>query len=304
MLTILPDRRSIIGPSSARVSLIGPSMLMSTTRSQNPASLSTKGCPLPKPAPFTSTCTSPRPSTNFAKAAMDSSDATSICMKLAARPPLRSRSASCSPLSAERSAMMTCAPARARISAVARPIPDAAPVTTAVFPSSLMFEPSLVEKCLDPVAGIGGVEQFVGLQQFDQHAGANWSIGRAEAVLAGGQRRRRQRSDPVGNTVGESGQLVVGSRPLHQPEISGLRTADHFGHQNKPAGNARTGEARQSLRAARPRQQTKAGLRQTEPSAFGRNTQITGKRQFKSATMRRTADLGDNDLRQGFDTIK
>src|ERR1035437_2451517 len=304
MLTILPDRRSIIGPSSARVSLIGPSMLMSTTRSQNPASLSTKGCPLPKPAPFTSTCTSPRPSTNFAKAAMDSSDATSICMKLAARPPLRSRSASCSPLSAERSAMMTCAPARARISAVARPIPDAAPVTTAVLPSSLMFEPSFVEKCLDPVASIGGVEQFVGLQQFDQHAGANLGIHRAEAVLAGGERRRRQGRDPVGNAIGESGQLIVGHRPLHQPEISGLSAGDDFGHQNKAAGNARTCQARQPLRAARTRQQTKAGLRQTERSAFGRNTQITGKRQFKPAALRGAADLGNDDLRQGFDAIK
>src|ERR1035438_9502843 len=169
---------------------------------------------------------------------MDSSDATSICMKLAARLLFRSRSASCSPLSAERSAMMTCAPARARISAVARPIPDAAPVTTAVFPSSFMFEPSFVEKCLDPVAGIGGVEQFVGLQQFDQHAGADWSIGRAEAVFAGGEGRRRQNRDPVGNAVGEIGQLIVGYRPLHQPEISGLSAGDDFGHQNKPAGNA------------------------------------------------------------------
>ncbi len=88
--------------------------------------------------------------------------------------------------------MITFAPARARVSAVARPMPDAAPVTTAVFPSSLMSCSSPVEKRLDPFPGVGGVEQFVGLQELDEHAGVEMGVGGAEAALAGGERGRRQ----------------------------------------------------------------------------------------------------------------
>ena len=65
-------------------------------------------------------------------------DVTSVGMAVAALPKSR---AACSSLSVDRAATTTRAPASARARAVARPIPDEAPVTTATFPET---DPSII----------------------------------------------------------------------------------------------------------------------------------------------------------------
>src|SRR5712672_3517552 len=60
----------------------------------------------------------------------------------------------CWPAPLLRSAMSTVAPSRARSRAVAAPIPDAPPVTTATLPANLMTAPHLL-MCL-PAGGVAG----------------------------------------------------------------------------------------------------------------------------------------------------
>ena len=69
-------------------------------------------------------------------ASTDGSDATSVQIAWAARPCSRSPHAAPSTASASMSSSATRAPSRARRSAVARPIPEPAPVTIARFPAT------------------------------------------------------------------------------------------------------------------------------------------------------------------------
>src|SRR4051794_19573929 len=126
MFTIDPERCAIIVGTTARHMRKIPRALTRITRSQSSRVVSVTS---PTPAiPALLKSTSMRPCcsrTDAASAAVCSSSATSTSWVTPSAPPLMS-------------AATTVAPSRAKRSAVARPIPEAAPVTMQTFFSSLM----------------------------------------------------------------------------------------------------------------------------------------------------------------------
>src|SRR5829696_2580504 len=129
--TIEPPPRRRIGSSTAWMPNMTPRRLTSSTSPQRSEDVSGKFGGRWPPALLTSTSTSPAVSTTRRQS---SSHATSAMHGVTA--PSRSETTSSSPsCSSSRSVARTCAPSAANASVVARPMPQAAPVTMAVFPA-------------------------------------------------------------------------------------------------------------------------------------------------------------------------
>src|SRR6266705_292471 len=123
MLTIRPRPRSIMPSSTACVALSAPLKLTAIRRSQSAGSLSTKSASRSQPALLTSTSTGPRASPTARTAPASADRSLTSAAAPSARPPAMTISfATARALPPSRSAMPTAIPARARRSAMARPI--------------------------------------------------------------------------------------------------------------------------------------------------------------------------------------
>src|SRR5512145_2712232 len=133
------------------------------------------------------------------------------------------------------SARNTRAPACASSNAVALPMPEAAPVTTAVLPFRFMFTPQLtrsrwrgaVEQSLYPLAGpCLAVEAARSFELFGA-AIATGIAGRCDAALAGRQRARGQLRELARLAGRVRRDLAAGDRPLHEAQrLSGPAVDD------------------------------------------------------------------------------
>src|SRR5712691_8093413 len=135
-LTTTPPLRAIMPSRTARVQLIMPQRLIWISFSHSARSFSTKSRSSVQPTLLTSTSILPaRPSTSRTMAWTDSHLVTSVGTTTAeAAPPFRASTAVFSPCPASISATVTCAPSRAKASAMARPMFDPLPVTMTLLP--------------------------------------------------------------------------------------------------------------------------------------------------------------------------
>jgi hypothetical protein len=124
MLTIAPPPRSIIAGSTARMVRIIERTLRSTAKSKSASGISRIEPAWTKPAPLNSTSTGPTAATVATMSALSSTSSRRVSMPV--MPPI---SASVVSLM---SVAMTRAPAAANASAVARPMPWPAAVTSTV----------------------------------------------------------------------------------------------------------------------------------------------------------------------------
>src|ERR1019366_1563520 len=135
------------------------------------------------------------------------------------------------------SAQMTRAPWRANANTVARPIPDAPPVTNAVFPSSFIGElPFACRKSSEltckerrdafPRLGIGG--KPTSLFPFNRIPALAGLAGGRDAFLAAEERRRWQRRDPLHDLARARRDFCVGDRPLPDTEPHRFRAVENF----------------------------------------------------------------------------
>ena len=127
---------AIIRRPAARQQRNWPFKFTPSTRSQSLSGISTMGELSAKPATLTRMSTAPQAA---ASSNIESTCAAIVTSTAAARalpPDSAIRRAADSAPSKLRSAMVTAAPAAARVKAISRPMPDAAPVTIAHLPSS------------------------------------------------------------------------------------------------------------------------------------------------------------------------
>ena len=127
MLTIRPRRRSIMPSSTARVTRIGPFKLIARTLSQVSSALFTNGSALSQPALLTRMSVGPRRRSASAIAAA-TAPASVTSMR---RPMPPTASPASRAVRSSTSSAATFAPSAARRSAIARPMPRPAPVTSA-----------------------------------------------------------------------------------------------------------------------------------------------------------------------------
>ena len=133
ILTILPCCAAIIGGNTARLRRTAPSRLIAMSRSHMSGGFSIKGSMRSQPAPLTRpSMSSTRVCTAAAKSVMLSGCVKSSGRNSTARPSLAACAAVVRPPASSISPIKTRAPSRASSSAVARPIPDAPPVTMTV----------------------------------------------------------------------------------------------------------------------------------------------------------------------------
>src|SRR5262245_10065030 len=163
MLTTAPALRAIMPSSTARVQLIMPHRLSWTSFSHSARSFSTKRRSSVQPTLLTSTSTCPvRPSTSRTMARTESHLVTSVgTTATEAAPDLRASAAVFSPCPASISAMVTCAPSRAKASEMARPMFDPPPVTMTLLPlrfSSMRQVLAVVEVWVSPRGRLPAVE--------------------------------------------------------------------------------------------------------------------------------------------------
>jgi hypothetical protein len=133
MFTIDPRPRAAIAGIACLQHRNVPRAFTAKTRSQTSSGVSGAVVVDPTPATLTSTSTGPTRSAASMKLDTEPSSATSKRAQVI-EAPAADRSASSS-----RSPPTTRAPSAAKRAAIAAPMPDAAPVTTAIFPSSLML---------------------------------------------------------------------------------------------------------------------------------------------------------------------
>src|SRR5499426_1178399 len=136
MLTMAPLLRAIMPSSTARVQLIMPHRLSWISFSHSARSFSTKSRSRVQPTLLTSTSTRPvRASTSRTVPCTESHFVTSVgATATEAAPAFRASAAVFSPWPASISAMVTCAPSRAKASEMARPMFDPPPVTMTLLP--------------------------------------------------------------------------------------------------------------------------------------------------------------------------
>src|SRR5215470_7361257 len=163
MLTTAPALRAIMPSSTARVQLIMPHRLSWTSFSHSARSFSTKRRSSVQPTLLTSTSTCPvRPSTSRTMARTESHFVTSVgTTATEAAPNLRASPAVFSPCPASISAIVTCAPSRAKASEMARPMFDPPPVTMTLLPlrfSSIRQVLAVVEVWVSPRGRLPAVE--------------------------------------------------------------------------------------------------------------------------------------------------
>src|SRR5215831_7847556 len=164
MLTMAPLLRAIMPSSTARVQLIMPQRLSCTSFSHSARSFSTKSRSRVQPTLLTSTSTRPvRASTSRTVPCTESHFVTSVGATTAeAAPALRASAAVFSPWSVSISAMVTCAPSRAKASEMARPMFDPPPVTMTLLPLRFSsMRSALCAGCeggMSPCRGLAAVE--------------------------------------------------------------------------------------------------------------------------------------------------
>src|SRR5215472_236593 len=135
-----PRPRAIIPGSTARAHSTGPRTFTSITCHHSPGSLSTKGPILPScPALLTSTSTGPSAASILSIARRTPDVSVTSTANACASPDFLISAAVSSISDWVRARAATLAPACARASATARPIPRPAPVTTATRPSRSVF---------------------------------------------------------------------------------------------------------------------------------------------------------------------
>ena len=148
---MVPARRASIDGRKALVTLNTPRTFTAIRRSRSAPSVCISVPTWPTPALFTSTSRrSCRCRTASAQRAHCASSETSRASIVAVRPVLAIRSRVASAVRSSRSVTTTWAPAAANASAMAAPMPDPAPVTSAIFPvrSNIRREaPSRASSC-------------------------------------------------------------------------------------------------------------------------------------------------------------
>ena len=139
-----PDSWRSMNRAAARQHLNVPFRFTFSTRSHSSSPSSTMGVTFwPSPALFTRMSSRPRVCTTSAKNASTAAvDVTSRRAAAAVSPSPARAPATASAFSRCRSAMITAAPLAARVSAMPRPSPCAAPVTTATCPESVCGDPA------------------------------------------------------------------------------------------------------------------------------------------------------------------
>src|SRR5437870_793744 len=131
-----------MSPRRARVQLKAPFRWTAIIRSHSSSVISRSGTSPAMPASFTRMCTGPSAAWRRSTAAATlAALATSASMATARRWSAATSSATCRPPPWSRSSTATSAPSRARRRQIARPMPEAPPVTTAFRPLSPMPEP-------------------------------------------------------------------------------------------------------------------------------------------------------------------
>src|SRR5499426_575972 len=136
MLTMAPLLRVIMPSRTARVQLIMPQRLSCTSFSHSARSFSTKSRSSVQPTLLTSTSIRPvRASTSRTVPCTESHFVTSVAATATeAAPAFRASAAVFSPWPVSISAIVTCAPSRAKASEIARPMFDPPPVTMTLLP--------------------------------------------------------------------------------------------------------------------------------------------------------------------------
>ena len=148
-----PDSWRSMSRAAARQHLNVPFRFTLSTRSHSSSPSSTIGVTFwPNPALFTRMSSRPCVCATSAKNASTAAvDVTSRRAAAAVSPSPARAPATASAFSRCRSAMITAAPLAARVSAMPRPSPCAAPVTTATCPESVCGDPAFGFKTLPPV---------------------------------------------------------------------------------------------------------------------------------------------------------
>src|SRR5438132_870850 len=212
------------------------------------------------------------------------------------------------PCASLRSPPYTTAPALANCSAVARPMPDAQPVTTTVLPVRSVTRRQAVsrtsfmsggapkalrewfisrspgvQKSRDARAGLGGVQQLAAQLALQREAVAvAWARG-GDELLGRGQCGRRQGGDARGQCRGLVDETGARHGPLHEAQRVRRGTVDHLGAQDQPAREPRAAQAREPLRSAEPGDEPEPHLGQAQLRFPRGDAQIAAQRQFEAA---------------------
>src|SRR6266550_4510164 len=238
MLTIAPRPRSSMMRSAARVHAKVPKRWTSSMRRHSassmrlvtpserraPPMIAWKACSVcarsrgessPMPALLARMSTVPHSRTTRAKSASTCAlSATSVGTPMAVPPSARISAATRSALSRFRSATATCAPSAAKRRAIARPIPDPPPVTTATrLVSRAMRRLSTIHRRESPRPGGGPSLPF---RCSGQHA---------EGSPRSSPRRRRRRRPPRAAPCARSGRRRPSSRPRGRSRRPARRTS-------------------------------------------------------------------------------
>src|SRR5215212_4406531 len=98
-------------------------------------------------------------------------------------------------------------------------------------------------------------------------------------------------------------QLLCWHDPVDDAQLARLRSGDEISGHQQFLGFVPPHQARQSLRSAAPRQETKLRLRQTEGGRFRRHDQVRYQHQFEATTECITIDGGDHGLSQSLEAV-
>src|SRR6516225_10503058 len=152
------------------------------------------------------------------------------------------------------SAQITRAPLRANDRTMARPIPDAPPVISAVLPSSFIgifpldsrtSSRMTREKCGDALARFGVSRQPPGRFAFAGITAAVRISCCRNAFLAAAQRGGRKGCDATHDRAGTAGNIVVLSGPLRQSKLNRIGANDDLRAENQARGDGAAAQARQ-----------------------------------------------------------
>src|SRR5262249_53034902 len=185
----------------------------------------------------------------------------------------------------------TRAPSPASISAVARPMPEAPPVSITVLYLSCISPPHCVarmnaresgrksgiphsaslhagyklspcpcQKIRDAPLRLLRREQAPGPLGLGRKAVALGIARKAHAHLAGGERKRMQARDAPRDRKRLRGKIGARHRPLHHAEFPRGFSIDRLGGEDDAGGDRRSGDPGEALRSPGARQQPKARL--------------------------------------------